>query len=213
MRFSLPLGIFEIYTEVEIRKLQGGLKAGGDYFIAVTAGETITHVFHVKLRNQRQSQIQSSYPSGYEPFVVFGKEWNFDIHTSTFEVRCLTMEAVRPLRVRTSIVRRRAVILKTLPVGSEHAKLLEMVAKATELEVRLRRAAAASMERVEIVADLLRDAVLQDPTRHPSLAVHKNAADRFEFYVQRASPQTLDNILSVLLVRNDTPVIPPCAAA
>lgn len=200
----LPTKFFEICKEEEICRLRGCPKRGEKYFVVVSEENKIVQVLHARLRNNLRSQRSPSYPAGYLPFRIIGVEWNYNIQTSAFETRRLFVTQLGKPSVRTVLHRRHAAILKSPPKGSELFLLLKQEDGRTRLEEKLRRAAALSMENLEVAGELLQEEVLGcSPSGFGVATV--DPAERFEFYLGRAKRETLEQLLSLLCKADKEP--------
>jgi hypothetical protein len=189
---------FETLNESEIRRLYGGLIRGSKYFVAITdQNNNIVAVFYAHLKNNFQSQrSNSSYPAGYLPFLIFENSRNFVIHTNQFEIRTIS---IWKTFISRPIQRCNARILRTPPEGSEQFLLLQEMSNRALLQEQVTRLAIVNIETLGIAGDLLQEAVLgQKPIS--SIPLIADPANRFQFYLDRASSETLKDLVSLLQV-------------
>src|SRR5437867_2348422 len=89
---TLPLKHFEVYDEIEVRRLNGGPIRGRNYNVVTIEGSVIMNVYFGQLRHNFQSRkSNSSYPDGYLPFQFshgpFSRNGKYDFATKTLEFR------------------------------------------------------------------------------------------------------------------------------
>ena len=187
---------FPALTRLQISKLRGGEKHNFCYFVGISEtaeSDVLINIMNVRLLNQMGSQRSPKFPEGYEPFKATCGTARLCLRTMTIPVPRLKLCAVGwpnpTLTPRIATERKPAGVLN--PAGCKEAfHALGAEAKAFEIKHRIRRHAAESREKLDIVLSLIEYSA--------AFPLCGDPADRFEAYLYLRSPEFLRDLLALL---------------
>ncbi len=190
-------------AKLQISGLRGGEKHNFCYFVGiceVAEDNFFADILYVKLRNQMATQRSLKLPDGYEPFLASYGTARFCLRTMTIPVPrlklCPKNLLDRTLVPRIVPERKPACVLN--PSGSTEAfHALRALAEVFEIKHRIRRHAAESRVKLDLVLSLM--------AYRGATPLCADPADRFEAYLRLRSPEFLRDLLALL----DLPDSPP----
>jgi hypothetical protein len=187
-------------TKLQISQLRGGEKHSYYYFVGISETDVLTNIMHVKLRNQMSSQKSTKFPEGYDPFETIYGGVRLCLRTMTIPVPRLTLCKVGwpnpTLTPRIVKERKPACVLN--PNGCmEVFQALEAEARTFEIKHRIRRHAAESRAKLDLVLNLMAYSGMPPLCDDP--------ADRFEAYLCLRSPELLRDLLALLDIPDPLP--------
>ncbi len=199
----LRKNLFPNLTRPEISKLRGGGKHNFLYFVGIleTSGsDVLTNVLRLKLLNQRSTQRSGMFPEGYEPLRGSYGTAKFCLKTMKIPVPRLKLISVgwpNPAAVPRIVMEHKPACVLDSGRSTEALKILETEAEDFEVRHRIRRHAAQSRDRLDIVLSLM--------SYSDAVPICPDSADRFEAYLGLRNLTFLRGLLELLDMPDSQP--------
>lgn len=194
---------FPTLTKLQISGLRGGEKHNFYYFVGISEtaeSGVLTDIMYAKLRNQMASQRSFKHPDGYEPFQASYGTAKLFLSTMTIPVARLKLCPLgwpNPTLTPRIVLERRAACVLDPSGRTEAFHALRAEAEVFEIKHRIRRHAAESQAKLDLVLSLM--------AYRGGIPLCADPADRFEAYLCLRSPEFLRELLALF----DMPDSPP----
>ena len=151
---------FPTLKKLQISQLRGGEKRNFYDFVGISEtadSDVVTNTMYAKLRNQMGSQKSSKFPEGFEPFETAYRTARLCLETMTISVHRLKLCAVgwpNPTLTPRIVTERKPACILTPTGCTEAFQALLAEDRASEIKHRIRRQAAESRAKLDLVLSL-----------------------------------------------------------